>query len=240
MVTALRTLWMVALLAAPARAMHLAEGVLPAPWALLWLGAAAPFLVRAMREVRLRSEADPAFQPLLALVGAVVFVVSCMPVPIPTAGTCSHPCGTGLAALLLGPLLTVAVASVALVLQALFLAHGGVTTLGADLAAMGVAGAFCGYGAFRAARWLGLPETAGAFLAGVAADWATYAATALILAAGLYPAAEVGGAFLALLAAFAPTQVPLGILEGFLTAGAWAFVRRRRPALLPLGQGGRP
>lgn len=232
MPTVLRAVGLALLLTLPARAMHLSEGILPAPWALLWFGAAAPFVAWGLRTVRVRSAADPAFKPLVALVGAAVFVISCMPIPVPTAGTCSHPCGTGLAAILIGPALAVVVTSVALALQALFLAHGGLTTLGADIVTMGVAGGFCGYGAFRAARAVGLPDTAAAFLAGLASDWATYAATAFVLATGLQTGPEVGPTFLAIVTAFVPTQLPLGVLEGFMAAGAWAFVQRRRPALL--------
>jgi cobalt/nickel transport system permease protein len=32
--------------------------------------------------------------------------------------------------------------------------------------------------------------------------------------------------------AFIPTQLPLGIFEGFLCVGAYKFVRSRRPELL--------
>ena len=81
-------------------------------------------------------------------------MVSCMPIPVPAAGSCSHPCGTGIAAIFIGPLLTVVVSSVALLLQALFLAHGGLSTLGANLASMGIAGAFAGYGIFILVRRL--------------------------------------------------------------------------------------
>ena len=80
-----------------------------------------------------------------------------MPVPVPVVGSCSHPAGTGLAALMIGPAATAVIASIALFLQALFLAHGGLTTLGANLFSMGVAGAFAGYGAFLLARRLRLP-----------------------------------------------------------------------------------
>jgi cobalt/nickel transport system permease protein len=38
--------------------------------------------------------------------------------------------------------------------------------------------------------------------------------------------------FVTVVAAFVPTQLPLGILEGFLTGGALAFVHERRPDLL--------
>ena len=62
-----------------------------------------------------RRAADPSYATLVALVGSAIFVISCMHVPLP-GGTCSHPCGTGLGALLIGPGPTVVVASIALLL----------------------------------------------------------------------------------------------------------------------------
>jgi cobalt/nickel transport system permease protein len=168
------------------------------------------------------------------LVGAAVFIISCMPIPVPTAGSCSHPCGTGIAAIFIGPLLTVVVTSVALVLQALFLAHGGLTTLGADLASMGVAGAFIGYVSFILARRLTGRWWIAAFLAGLLSDWATYSITSLQLAAALHGNAPFGKFFLTVLLAFVPTQVPLGIVEGFMCIGAYRFILTRRPELLKI------
>ncbi|MEW6356541.1 MAG: energy-coupling factor ABC transporter permease [Planctomycetota bacterium] len=218
--------------ARPVFAMHISEGILPAPWAALWFVLSVPFLIWGLRDLRVRSEQSPYFKPLVGLVGAAVFIISCMPIPVPTAGTCSHPCGTGLAAILIGPPLTVVVTSVALVLQALFLAHGGLTTLGADIMSMGVAGAFVGYGVFLLARRVGAPLLAAAFLAGVFSDWATYSVTSFELASALHGDASLWKMFLTILVAFMPTQIPLGIFEGFLSAGAIQFSRTRRPELL--------
>jgi cobalt/nickel transport system permease protein len=224
---------------APAHAMHISEGILPVPWAALWFLVSIPFVAVGLRKLRIRTREEPHFKALLGLVGAAVFVISCMPIPVPTAGTCSHPCGTGMAAILVGPFLTVVIASVALTLQALFLAHGGLTTLGANIFSMGIAGAFVGYGAFVLARRLGASWIVAAFLAGVLSDWATYTATALILTGGLYTGGSFTNMFLAILLAFVPTQAPLGILEGFLTAGAYQFLHARRPQFLgKLAKGG--
>jgi cobalt/nickel transport system permease protein len=123
-------------------------------------------------------------------------------------------------------------ASIALTLQALFLAHGGLTTLGANILTMGVAGAFTGYGVFVVAKRLGAPWMVAAFLAGLLSDWITYAATSLILALGLHGDAALGTMFASIAIAFIPTQVPLGILEGFIAAGAYRFVLNRRPEFL--------
>jgi cobalt/nickel transport system permease protein len=128
--------------------------------------------------------------------------------------------------------MTVLVTVVALLIQALFLAHGGLTTLGADVASMGVAGAFSGYLIFQAARRCGATLWTAGFLAGVASDWATYATTSLELALGLHGGGSVSSTFLAIAAAFVPTQVPLGLLEGALTAAALVFLQARRPDIL--------
>jgi cobalt/nickel transport system permease protein len=219
-------------LPAPAFAMHISEGILPLSSAVFWYAAALPFIALGLRDLRRRSEETPWFKPLVGLVGAAVFLISCMPIPVPSAGTCSHPSGAGIAAILIGPGLTAVVASIALTLQALFLAHGGITTLGANIVSMGVAGAWVGWGVFTAARRLGVPWFAAAFLAGMLSDWATYATTSLELAAALHGEGSFATMFSLILLAFVPTQLPLGILEGFLCAGVLKFIRSRRPELL--------
>jgi cobalt/nickel transport system permease protein len=215
-----------------AHAMHLAEGILPLPWAALWTAVALPFVALALRLYKRRAKSDLFYRPLVAMVAAAVFLISCMPIPVPTAGTCSHPCGTGLGAILIGPWMTILVTVVALLLQAVLLAHGGITTLGADVLSMGIAGAFVGFLAFHAALRLGARPWLAAFLAGLLSDWATYAVTALELASALHGARPFGELFLTVGAAFVPTQLPLGILEGVLSAGAVSFLYRRRRDIL--------
>lgn len=217
---------------APAWAMHISEGILPLPWALLWYAVSLPFVAWGLRDLKQRSKEAPWFKPLVGLVGAAVFLISCMPIPVPGAGTCSHPCGTGIAAILIGPGLATVVASIALTLQALFLAHGGLTTLGANIASMGVAGAWIGWGVFAGARRLGIPCVAAGFLAGMVSDWATYGMTSLELAAALGNSGSFATMFQLILLAFVPTQLPLGILEGVLCAGVLKFIASRRPELL--------
>lgn len=212
--------------------MHLADGILPASSCVTWSVIAFGFVAWAFRRFDGARVQDPQLGPLVAMVGAAVFAISCMPVPVPWVGTCSHPCGTGLAAILLGPLLTVLLTTVALLLQALFLAHGGLTTLGADIMSMGVAGGFTGYWIFHGLRRAQLGLFASAFVAGVLSDWATYGTTALELAIGLHGSASFSSLLGSVVLAFAPTQLPLGLLEGALTAGALRWVHKRRPGLL--------
>jgi len=222
----------VVLLPSAAFAMHISEGILPFSWALFWFVASAPFLALGLRTLAKRSEQDLSSKPLVGMVAAVVFIISCMPVPVPTAGTCSHPCGTGLAAVLLGPTLGVVVAAVALMIQALFLSHGGLSTWGANLFTMGVMGSFASYFAFRGLRTVGVGVIAAAFVAGLVADWITYAGTALIMAAGIRGTSPFWPLFGKIVLAFVPTQLPLGIIEGAITAGMVSLLIRKRPDLL--------
>jgi cobalt/nickel transport system permease protein len=216
----------------PAQAMHLSEGILPASWAGLWFLAAAPFVLWGLQTIRRRRAADPRAMAMVALVGSAIFVISCMPVPIPWLGTCSHPCGTGLGALLIGPGPTIVVAAIALLLQALFLAHGGLTTLGADVVSMGIVGALAAYATYHGLRLCRVPVFVAAVAAGLVCDWATYAMTSFQLAAALHGDGSLGTMFVAIVAAFTPTQLPLGVVEGLLTAAAYRYVLVRRPQLL--------
>jgi len=220
-----------------AHAMHLSEGILPATWAGLWFLVAIPFVLWGLRTIRQWREENPLAMTMVAMVGAAVFVISCMPIPIPWIGTCSHPCGTGLGALLIGPRPTVVVASIALLFQALFLAHGGLTTLGANIVSMGVVGAYSAYGVFRLLRAAKVPIFAAALVAGIVSDWGTYAMTSMELSTALRGDGSLWTMTAAVMAAFVPTQLPLGIAEGVLTAFAYRFVLERRPELLSAGPG---
>jgi len=108
--------------------------------------------------------------------------------------------------------------STSLVFQALLLAHGGLTTLGANVFSMAVVGSFVAAGVFRASRALRLSLAISVFLAACLGDLATYVTTSIQLA-WAFP--DPVGGFTASLAKFAGifaiTQIPLAITEGLLT-----------------------
>lgn len=215
-----------------AYAMHISEGILPFNWAVLWFLVAAPFVAWGLHELKRLSAVDISFKPLVGLMAAVVFIISCMPVPVPTAGTCSHPCGTGISGILVGPAISILIAAVALLIQALFLAHGGLSTWGADIVSMGVVGSFAGYLTFKGLRALKANLWIAGFMAGLLADWATYTATSIELASGIRGDSPFMPLFYKILIAFIPTQLPLGILEGAMTAGIVVLLYKKRPDLL--------
>jgi cobalt/nickel transport system permease protein len=229
---ALCTSYSVLCTASDANAMHISEGILPFNWAGVWFIVALPFVAFGLYRLKKLSAADLSIKPLVGLMAAVVFVISCMPIPIPTAGTCSHPCGTGISGILLGPFISVLVAAVALLIQALFLSHGGLSTWGANIVSMGIVGSFVGYLTFRTLRSLKVNMAIAGFSAGMFADWATYLATSAELASGIRGDSPFLPLFNGILMAFIPTQLPLGILEGAMTAGMVVLLYRKRPDLL--------
>ena len=220
------------LLPAHAFAMHITEGLLPLPVALFWFALALPFVGLGIYILTRRKNESAYYMPLVGIFGAAVFVFSCLPVPIPGIGATAHPAGTGFSAIFIGPLPSVVVAFISLLLQALFLAHGGITTLGANTFSMGVLGSFAGYLAFRLGRRTGANLFWSGFLAGAMADIFTYLGTSLALASGLHGTGsyfdEVGAIFLILL----PYVVILALLEGVITGGILIYVRKNRPDIL--------
>ena len=218
--------------ASDAHAMHISEGILPLNWAAFWFVLSAPFVGFGLYRLRKMSEADLSFKPLVGLMTAVVFIISCMPIPVPSAGTCSHPCGTGISGILLGPAISILITAAALLIQALFLAHGGLSTWGADIVSMGVVGSFAGYCTFKALRAVKINMAVAGFMAGLFADWATYLTTSVELASGIRGDSPFLPLFWKIVVAFIPTQLPLGILEGALTSGMLVLLYKKRPDLL--------
>ncbi len=226
------TLYFVLCTGSDVYAMHISEGILPVRWAGLWFVVAAPFVAAGLYRLKKQSSVDLSFKPLVGLMAAVVFIISCMPIPVPSAGTCSHPCGTGISAILLGPFISVLVAAAALLIQALFLSHGGLSTWGANVVSMGIVGSFAGFATFRVMRAMKINRGIAGFMAGLIADWATYLATSAELASGIRGDSPFLPLFSKILIAFIPTQLPLGILEGAMTAGMVMLLYRKRPDLL--------
>jgi cobalt/nickel transport system permease protein len=164
-----------------------------------------------------RRKNDPSVSLFLGACAGFAFVLSAMKLPSVT-GSCSHPTGVGLGAILLGPLAMAVVGAVVLLFQALFLAHGGLTTLGANAFSMGIVGGVVAWGIHRLGTKLRVPAGPAVFLASFLADLATYAVTSLQLGLA-FPASRGGcaastGKFLLV---FLPTQAPLAVAEGLLT-----------------------
>lgn len=200
--------------------MHIMEGFLPPLHAAAWTVVAAPFVIVGARKVIKTTRDHPSARLTLAASGAFVFVLSALKLPSVT-GSCSHPTGTGLGAVLFGPSAMAALGTMVLLFQALLLAHGGLTTLGANVFAMAVIGPWTAYGMYRLGGRLRLGLNLSVFLAATLGDLATYLTTAGQLALAFPdPAGGFAGSLVKFLGVFALTQVPLAIAEGLVTVAA--------------------
>ena len=198
-------------------AMHIMEGYLPPHYCVAWGVLSLPFLAAGVMHIRTTVQQMRKTLILLAMCGAFVFVVSSLKIPS-VFGSCSHMTGTGLAALLFGPTCASVLGLIVLLFQALLLAHGGLTTLGANTFSMAVAGPLLSWGIYQICRKMQVNRKAAVFLAAALGDLFTYCVTSLQLALA-YPS-EQGGGFastIRFLGVFAPTQLPLAIIEGILT-----------------------
>lgn len=198
-------------------AMHIMEGYLPAAYCIGWGVICLPFLLAGFFSINKKLKENRRAMTLLAMSGAFIFVISSLKIPSVT-GSCSHMTGTGLGAILFGPAAVSILGIIVLIFQAVLLAHGGITTLGANTFSMAVAGPLVSFGLFKLCKKLNVNRRVSIFLAAAFGDLFTYCVTSIQLALA-YPSEQGGVAASAVkfLGVFAPTQVPLAIVEGLLT-----------------------
>ncbi len=203
---------------APAsNAMHIMEGYLPAGYCVAWGVVCLPFLIAGFISLRNKVKENRRNMTLIAMAGAFIFVISSLKIPS-VSGSCSHMTGTGLGAILFGPAAVSVLGIIVLIFQALLLAHGGLTTLGANTFSMAVAGPLVSFGLYKLCGKLKVNRRVSIFLAAFLGDLFTYCVTSFQLTFA-YPS-ETGGiaaSAVKFLGVFAPTQLPLAVIEGILT-----------------------
>lgn len=198
-------------------AMHIMEGYLSPGYCIAWGILCFPFLVMGYLNIKRKLKENKRNITLYAMAGAFIFVISSLKIPSVT-GSCSHMTGTGLGAILFGPMAVSILGIIVLVFQAILLAHGGLTTLGANTFSMAIAGPLLSFGIYKLCQKLKINRRVSVFLAACLGDLFTYCITSVQLAIA-YPSMKGGvlasiGKFLRV---FAPTQLPLAVLEGILT-----------------------
>ncbi|MEG0874095.1 MAG: energy-coupling factor ABC transporter permease [Clostridiales bacterium] len=198
-------------------AMHIMEGYLPIQYCIAWGALCIPFLIAGFFSIKKTIKENRRVLLLLAMVGAYAFVLSALKIPSVT-GSSSHPTGTGLGAILFGPSAMSIIGIIVLLFQAILLAHGGLTTLGANTFSMAIAGPFIAFAIYQLSLKIKCPKRVAVFLAACLGDLFTYVITSFQLALA-YPS-EVGGftaSLIKFMGIFAATQVPLAIIEGLVT-----------------------
>lgn len=219
-----------------AGAMHIMEGYLPIAFCVMWGAFCIPFVAAGLFKIQKVIRENRKTLLLLAMAGAFCFVLSALKIPSVT-GSSSHPTGTGLGAVLFGPMPMAVLGLIVLLFQAVLLAHGGLTTLGANTFSMAVVGPFVTFGLYKLCLKLKLNKRVAVFIGAMLGNLCTYVVTSVQLAIA-YPS-EVGGMGASLakfMGIFAVTQVPLAIIEGLLTVvvimGLESFAK---PELTSLG-----
>ncbi len=212
--------------------MHISEGFLPIVHCIGWGVAALPPAVLSVRAVTRQMEAKRENRVLLAASAAFLFTLSSLRMPSIT-GSSSHPTGTAVGTYLFGPEVMPALALITLVFQALLLAHGGLTTLGANLFSLGIVGPWVTWLFLRLMIRPNKKPDAGIFVATVVGDLATYVTTAVQLALA-YPSAHGGflASFLKFSGIFFITQIPISIAEGMLTVALLSALSATQMAAL--------
>lgn len=199
-----------------AGAMHIMEGYLPVGFCVLWGVICLPFLAAGLMSIRKVINENRRVLILLAMSGAFIFVISSLKIPSWT-GSCSHMTGTGLGAILFGPVAVSILGLIVLLFQAILLAHGGLTTLGANTFSMAVAGPLVSFGVYKLGKKLKVPLYINVFLAAFLGDLFTYCVTAVQLGLAQHADTTLPAAIGRFLLVFAPTQLPLAVIEGLLT-----------------------
>ena len=211
--------------------MHIMEGFLPVEWALFWFALSIPVVIWGCVRIRKLFAEQPEMKMSVALAGAFIFVLSSLKLPSVT-GSSSHPTGTGASTILHGVAITSVLATIVLIFQALLLAHGGITTLGANIFSMGIAGPLIGWMAYKGMNKVRMGLVPTVFVTAFLANLATYIVTALQLALAYPTDGNAMTSFITFFGIFAVTQIPLAVVEGVLFVMFFDYLARARPDLL--------
>ncbi|NLT37801.1 MAG: energy-coupling factor ABC transporter permease [Methanomassiliicoccus sp.] len=211
--------------------MHIMEGFLPVEWAVFWFAISIPVIAWGFLKIRRLFSENPELKMSIAISGAFIFALSSLKLPSVT-GSSSHPTGTGASTILHGVAVTSVLSIIVLLFQAILLAHGGLTTLGANVFSMGIAGPFVGWLAYKGMQRAKVSMLPTVFITALLANLATYVVTALQLALAYPTAGSVITSFTTFFEIFAVTQVPLAVAEGVLFAMFFDYLARTRPDLL--------
>ncbi|MBM4367556.1 MAG: energy-coupling factor ABC transporter permease [Deltaproteobacteria bacterium] len=217
--------------------MHLAEGTLPLAHAAAGWALAVPPLAWSLAGTR-RGSGDPdaaarAASRLLPAATSLLFAATLLPLPVPVLGATSHICLTPVLALLLGVRAVVWPTFFVLGLQALFFAHGGLSTLGVNTLSLGLLGPLAAVGCASVLRIAGAPAAIAVGVACGIADLAVYLGDAAVLGVALADIAAPVDTFSAVALGLAPVQIPLAIVEGVVSVALVRLLVRRKPTLLP-------
>ena len=212
--------------------MHIMEGFLDPIWCVVWFILAIPFVVLGAKKIIELMREHPEHKMTIALSGAFIFLLSSLKLPSVT-GSSSHPTGTGFSAVLYGVCVTSFLATIVLIFQALLLAHGGLTTLGANIFSMGVVGPFIGALIWMLLRKAKASIPVSMFFAALFADLITYVVTSIQMTLNHGQSID---AFVSFMTNYAATQLPLALMEGILFFMFATYLVRNKPEIFDIAE----
>lgn len=212
--------------------MHIMEGFLDPIWCVVWFILAIPFVVLGAKKIIELMREHPEHKMTIALSGAFIFLLSSLKLPSVT-GSSSHPTGTGFSAVLYGVSVTSFLATIVLIFQALLLAHGGLTTLGANIFSMGVVGPFVGALIWVLLRKAKASIPVSMFFAALFADLITYVVTSIQMTLNHGQSID---AFVSFMTNYAATQLPLALMEGILFFMFATYLVRNKPEIFDIAE----
>ena len=213
--------------------MLLAEGMLPLSQAAAWSLLAAPTLVWSLRGEQFARKETTSSSVMMAGVTSLLFAATLLPLPVPVVGATSHICLTPVLALIVGVRRMVWPTFFVLLLQAVFFAHGGLTTLGVNVFTLGFLGPLITVGCWKLLRKIGADNGFSFALVCALGGLSVYVMDAMILALALADAVSPVTTFSGVVLGFAPVQLPLAALEAVASLGMIRVMAERRPGLLP-------
>lgn len=214
--------------------MHMADALVsPAVGGAMW---AVSSVAVAWSSSRLKHEADDRKVPLMGVLGAFIFAIQMVNFAIPGTGSSGHLGGGILLAVLLGQHASLLVMASVLLVQALFFADGGLLALGCNIFNMGVIPAYLVYPLiFR--------NIAGSSTSKARISAAIILSSVVTLQLG--PLAVVLETMLSgisslpckgFLILMLPIHLPIGIVEGVVTAAIISMLREARPDMFGMSQ----
>lgn len=202
-----------------------------------------PVWTRAVKKVK--EEVSKRKMPILGVCAAVSFLIMMFNVPVP-GGTTAHAVGAVLTAILVGPYAATISVTIALLIQALFFGDGGILAFAANCFNMAFVMPFVGYFIYKFIRSK-VTTDRGEYIAAFIAGYIGIVAAAFCAAIefGIQPLLFKDAAGAAIYCPYAlnvsiPAMVLphllVGLLEGAVTAGVYAYVRKMSPGAIYEGK----
>lgn len=207
--------------------MHIPDGFINAPVAAIAWGITVVVVAAAVWRTN-RTLSEKAV-PLMGVMAAFIFAAQMINFPV-AGGTSGHLLGGTLVAILVGPWAGIIVMASVLGVQALIFQDGGLVAMGANILNMGIVGCLVGYAIYSGTGLFGngraWPRLAGAF----AGAWFA------VMTAAFLTSIQLGLSDTSPYHVVLPTMMGvhsiIGVVEGFITAAAVAFVMSARRDLL--------